>query len=87
MRLELSTGFELDTLDDSDVVYGRLWSDDWSPDRNVSALTVEGVLAKLAPTAPEDKIAAAAEVLEGILGIPTPWQPTDAQFSYFEDMA
>ena len=73
MRLELSSGVELDVLHDDGgpVVYGKVWDSTVSYSKlTASALTVEGVLAKLAPLAPADKIAAAAEVLEGILGLP-----------------
>jgi hypothetical protein len=37
--------------------------------RSVSGVSFESVLAKLAPEAPADKVRAAAEVLEGILGV------------------
>jgi hypothetical protein len=73
MRLELASGIELDVLLDgrSPVVYGKVWDSTVSYSKQTaSALTVEGLLSKLAPLAPLEKIAAAAEVLEGILGLP-----------------
>lgn len=72
MRLELSAGIELDVLGEGDesAVYAKVWDDSLTyATQTAKALTVEGVLEQLAPTAPPEKVAAAADVLEGILGI------------------
>lgn len=94
MRLKLSAGVEIDVLDigKDQTVYAKVWDLDFAyAKKTAKALTVEQVLADLAPTAPADKIAACAEVLEGILGLPVeedePWEPTEAQLEYFGDTA